>query len=184
MTEDERLESALVALRKDAKSEWAWSTFFQYYSPRLAATLRALGCNPVRVDDLVQEVFRKFLTSSPWAKENSNELPENRVVYAYLRKIAKNLLIDQQRLKHHQVLSLEEMLETDQKNTKSDTLGISDPRLQSVLQHLAPVDIKAVVMKVMGYSLAEIAKELGLTANSLAVRLHRIREKFRTNENS
>ena len=111
-------------------------------------------------------------------------MPDNRVVYGYLRKIAKNVLIDQQRLKQHQVLSLEEILEHDEPDTASDTLGITDPRLQSLLQGLPAADIKVVVMKVMGYSLAEISRELGLTANNLAVRLHRIRERFRSDENS
>lgn len=61
-----------------------------------------------------------------------------------------------------------------------DDCSIQDERLETAIQQLSPSDRHAVVLFYLeGYSGSEVARELGIKADTLHVRLHRIKKKLK-----
>ena len=160
----------------------ALTQLVQALAPKLIAYLRSLGADSHLAEDICQQVFVELL-QSPVRLENQKH------VESCLRKVGGWRLIDAWRRQGHfqRVANLEETLalhagsEIDPaisaarseeiSNLKKRIAKLTD-RDQRILAARAGVDGKI-------WSFDELANELGMTANAVCVRFHRLIARLR-----
>jgi RNA polymerase sigma-70 factor (ECF subfamily) len=136
-----------------------------------------------RATELTQETFVRA-----WQYMERGE--EVRELRPFLYRTLRNLIIDEYR--KHKTVSLESMLESEQGSTEvfmpadeSNTLEAAVDRfdgkraLDSLARLPEPYREVLVMRYVDGFSLAEIARELGESENAVSVRIHRGLKKMR-----
>jgi RNA polymerase sigma factor (sigma-70 family) len=177
------IEASLDNLRRHPKDSDAWSEFYRYFRPQVAAMLFLLGVRKQEdLAELCQEVFYRFLRYSPW-KENWALLPDRSTIIAYLRTATRNALSTYagKRVRARE-LSLEEMGEEILKNRALWVTGEStdlQELLSRVTKHLSSDDQRLLALLVAGYSLSKIAEEYGISYTAAGVRVHRLKERLR-----
>ena len=179
-------EVILAAVRKDPSNPDTWNQFYTFYRRHVAVVLFLLG---VRTDaaDLIQEVFARFLESSPW-RENWSSLPDASVVGAYLRQTAKNVAFDQfrkdARTKATAVGSSVELDRfpgplLDRADTEDDLRTLRRPMLERLAQTLKPQDRALLRHLLQGSALHTIAFDLDISYGAAAVRVTRLKDRLR-----
>lgn len=145
--------------------EAAFETLYNKYADMLFKISYLYTGNSNDSEDILQEVFIKYLDKSP--KFNSNEHEK-----AWLIRTAKNKCIDLKRSKHRSSVSLNE-------NYTEDNNAVIDDMQIAVRSELIKLDdkYKAVVYLYYyeDYSVAQIAECLKITPSNVKTRLKRAR---------
>jgi RNA polymerase sigma-70 factor (ECF subfamily) len=139
--------------------------------------LRALGCDPILAEDLVQEVFLRCLTR-PWPipeGQTGNEL-------AFFKTCARNLLIDHWR-KHRREHSVSELEHLDKAWTEETENGDGSAEMDALAECLRGVPPRARRLLEIRYrdhtSMQAGAAELKMTEGAAKVALQRTRDQLR-----
>jgi RNA polymerase sigma factor (sigma-70 family) len=168
-------QAAIVAVRADPRSEQAWRDFYDYFRRQVAAALIFAGAR-ADVEDLTQDVFRRFLEKCPW-RTDWRTLPDRPVVLKYLRTTATRLVTDQYQLnirRRHEEPG-QELDEFPSRAGLEDTAG----SLDELLRVLDSRDRTLLRLLLQGASLDEIAFELDTTYQNAAVKVHRLKARVK-----
>ncbi len=130
--------------------------------------------------DLLQSALEKYLTAQknmPTRVDNSS---------AYMRRIMRNLYIDQYRRNQRQASDeYDEELHTSVSDISSQSLEqiiIDRDTLQTLWQYLNDKERELLYMwALLGYTIDEIACELECPRGTLLARIHRLRKKLKPN---
>ncbi len=162
--------------QKDAGTEPA--ALFQHMPARHAGALRrwaqARGSSEADIADLVQETFEKALKARPPVR-NDDELR------AWLFVVLRNQFVN----KHRAVAAFMsvpcEMLALPAREPEAMPLWrqIDIEVVHGALSRLSPTLRTTFELRVAGHSLREIARMLGIPEATVAVRLHRARQRLR-----
>jgi RNA polymerase sigma-70 factor (ECF subfamily) len=140
--------------------------FYQLYSePVYRTALRVTG-NPVDAEDVLQNVFLRFLNRKV-------SLDPSRSPKAYMRRVATNASIDLLRRKAAKP-------ETQLEEGRDRSTPISSPflkeMLRSALTKIPPQDAELFVLCYLeGYTYEELSGQFEIERGTIASRLHRIR---------
>jgi RNA polymerase sigma-70 factor (ECF subfamily) len=138
----------------------------RYYAAVYHAALRVTG-NPADAEDAMQTVFLRILTHG--GRMDSTQAPE-----AYLRRAAVNAAIDmlRRRISHGEV-----QLDSDSPSIAGENTALLKEQLRRAIAALDQSDAVLFLLRyVEGMSNGELAEMFGQEKNSIAVRLHRIRQ--------
>lgn len=159
----------------------AFERLVEEHHLRLRAYTARFVAEPADALDLVQDAFIR-------AWRSLADLDPARPVWPWLRTIARNLVIDhlrrRQRRPEHPLAHLEqeaaaETPEAADAETGRQAAAIS--ALQGCLEELDPANRDLVQRRFhLGEPVQAIAEALGLRANSLSMRLTRLRDRLRT----
>lgn len=140
--------------------------FYQLYSePVYRTALRVTG-NPVDAEDVLQNVFLRFLNRKV-------TLDPNRAPKAYMRRVATNASID---LLRRKAAKPETELEEGRNRGTSKSSPFLKEMLRSALAKLPPQDAELFVLCYLeGYSYEELANQFEIERGTIASRLHRIK---------
>lgn len=140
--------------------------FYQLYSePVYRTALRVTG-NQVDAEDVLQNVFLRFL-------KRRVTLDPNRSPKAYMRRVATNASIDLLRRKAAKPET--ELEEGRDRNTPRGSPFLKE-MLRSALAKLPPQDAELFVLCYLeGYSYEELAGQFEIERGTIASRLHRIK---------
>ncbi|MEK6373780.1 MAG: sigma-70 family RNA polymerase sigma factor [Acidobacteriota bacterium] len=160
----------LAMLREDRHNQQAWEDFYHFYRRHVVTALYFLG---VRDDlgDIVSEVFFRFLLYSPWRNDTST-LPDDGVIRAYLRRVARNLAIAAIGKRDREValsIDVASKVEADERVIVEDILRQLSERDHEFFHRYYD----------SGYSLGELARQYGTSYAAAGTRLHRIRQKLK-----
>jgi DNA-directed RNA polymerase specialized sigma24 family protein len=181
--EVERVEAALVELRRRPDDEAAWATFYRYFRRQVAGQLFLAGVR--RQDDvaeLCQVVFTKFLEYSPW-KDDWRTLPSRGRIAAYLRRVAESVRADYFTSRRAEP----EVLLDELDNRAIETAGLTVPgaptpspaALRERLSGLSDDERRLLGMVIRGVPPKEIARQLRITYTAAGVRVHRLKARVR-----
>jgi len=140
--------------------------FYQLYSgPVYRTALRVTG-NPVDAEDILQNVFLRFLNRKV-------TLDPSRSPKAYMRRVATNASID---LLRRKAAKPETELEEGRDKSAPRSSPFLKEMLRSALTKLPPQDAELFVLCYLeGYTYEELAGQYGIERGTIASRLHRIR---------
>lgn len=157
------------ALLKAAKrlDQVALEKIFDLYAPLLYNYLLRLCQDPIQADQIVGDVFSRFLDQLAAGKGPRTNLR------SYLYQIAYHLFIDQTR-EYQRVAPIEivEYIEPDTESvqTEVEKRALLDTVLQAINNHLTNEQRHAVVLRLLeGLSLKETAKIMDKNTNSVKV---------------
>lgn len=146
----------------------AFSEIYRLASPRLFSYLLRLTRNEAHAEDIVQVTFMK-------AHRSRDRYQPGAPVMPWLFTIARNSLRDDFRGLRARNESLTQDGTMPERATRPQAHRIDDR--QELLRALGKVPRSqrdaVVLTKVLGLSVAEAAEEVGTTANSLKIRVHR-----------
>jgi RNA polymerase sigma-70 factor, ECF subfamily len=149
----------------DSSTEFA-DLYERHYAAVFHTALRITG-NPADAEDVLQTVFLRILNRT--AAMESAQSPQ-----AYFRRAAANAAID---LLRRRVSHREERLEEASSVAAQESTALLKERLRRALAALDPADAVLFSLRyIEGMSNGELAEMLGQEKNSIAVRLHRIRQ--------
>lgn len=149
------------------------------YRPRIAAFVGKLAPVGSDVDDIVQETLLKM------AKGWDNFKGES-ALSSWIFKIASNVLVD-----HMRALSVRPVISIAEPVNLPSPVEINSPLTSAMNNQMSdcvqgkvailPEAYREVLIKhdIEGVKLKEIAQNQGVNVNSIKVRLHRARKKFR-----
>ncbi len=121
--------------------------------------------NRSEAEDVTQDVFVAMLKKMPFKSEEH--------LKAWLIRVAINKSINYLKSSRKKVLSLDENIDVEAKHSETDEI--------EELQELPEFDRSVIYLYYYeGYSIKEIAKITGKSANSINIRLFRAREKLKT----
>ena len=121
--------------------------------------------NRSEAEDITQDVFVAMLKKLPFKSEEH--------LKAWLIRVAINKSINYLKSSRKKVLSLDENIDVEAKHSETDEI--------EELQELPEFDRSVIYLYYYeGYSIKEIAKITGKSANSINIRLFRAREKLKT----
>lgn len=121
--------------------------------------------NRSEAEDITQDVFVAMLKKMPFKSEEH--------LKAWLIRVAINKSINYLKSSRKKVLSLDENIDVEAKHSETDEI--------EELQELPEFDRSVIYLYYYeGYSIKEIAKITGKSANSINIRLFRAREKLKT----
>ena len=121
--------------------------------------------NRSEAEDITQDVFVAMLKKLPFKSEAH--------LKAWLIRVAINKSINYLKSSRKKVLSLDENIDVEAKHSETDEI--------EELQELPEFDRSVIYLYYYeGYSIKEIAKITGKSANSINIRLFRAREKLKT----
>lgn len=121
--------------------------------------------NRSEAEDVTQDVFVAMLKKMPFKSEEH--------LKAWLIRVAINKSINYLKSNRKKVLSLDENIDVEAKHSETDEI--------EELQELPEFDRSVIYLYYYeGYSIKEIAKITGKSANSINIRLFRAREKLKT----
>jgi RNA polymerase sigma-70 factor, ECF subfamily len=137
-----------------------------HYAAVYRTALRVTG-NPADAEDVLQTVFLRVLNQG-------DHLRHSRMPEAYFRRAAANAAVDLLRRKiAHAEIQIDDVLPLPAKETPA----LLKERLRRAIAALEPNDaILFLLRHVEGLSNGELAELFGQDKNSVAVRLHRIRQ--------
>jgi RNA polymerase sigma-70 factor, ECF subfamily len=150
------------------------SEFTELYENHYAAVyrtaLRVTG-NPADAEDVLQTVFLRVLS-------RRDRLEYSRMPEAYFRRAAANAAVD---LLRRKVTHAEIQLEDAPSPVAKETETLLKERLRRAIATLEQNDaIMFILRHVEGLTNGELAEMFGQEKNSIAVRLHRIRQALQT----
>jgi DNA-directed RNA polymerase specialized sigma24 family protein len=169
-------DAALEAIRANPTDEDAWTRFYVCFRPQVAAFLYHHGIR-AELADVTQDVFFRFIRSSPWRTDWST-LPNRQVVMAYLRKTAQNVVVSRFRdLARRPQEEARDRLDELQglATTASDVTGLLD----RIALELDKFDGDLLRMLMDGSSLDHIASQYQITYGAAGVRVHRLKQKLK-----
>lgn len=144
--------------------------FERYYAAVYRAALRITG-NPADAEDVLQTVFLRVLNQS--SHLDPAQLPE-----AYFRRAATNAAID---LLRRRLFRAESPFDETYPHAVVESPVLLKERLRRAIASLEQSDAEVFLLRyVEGLSNAELAEMFGQEKNSIAVRLHRIRQTLQT----
>jgi RNA polymerase sigma-70 factor (ECF subfamily) len=137
-----------------------------HYAAVYRTALRVTG-NPADAEDVLQTVFLRVL-------HQGDHLRYSRMPEAYFRRAAANAAVDLLRRKiAHAEIQIDDVLPPRARETPA----LLKERLRRAIAVLEPDDAALFLLRhVEGLSNGELAELLGQDKNSVAVRLHRIRQ--------
>jgi RNA polymerase sigma-70 factor (ECF subfamily) len=140
--------------------------FYQLYSePVYRTALRVTG-NPADAEDVLQNVFLRFLNRRV-------TLDPSRSPKAYMRRVATNASID---LLRRKAAKPETELEEERNGRAPRSSPFLKEMLRSALTKLPQQDAELFVLCYLeGYTYEELAGQFGIERGTIASRLHRIR---------
>lgn len=135
-----------------AKEEWKW----RQWKEREEQKLRELG---------MDEASIQTLRESDWADFNSNRrFQEHQTsLLDYME-----LLLAESEATEPEIRSVEELLES-----------ISDEKLLHILLEADRKTLQILVLRMMGYAVADIARKLGMTDRAVYCRIDRLKKKIK-----
>ena len=154
--------------------EWFQGLFDAAYTPLLAYARRRTN-DPAEADDVVAEVFtvawRRRAQRHGDPRRQAAELP-------WLYGIASNVIRNQQRSNRRR-LRLVERLGSQPPPVQPDPAELAAETLRAALDRL-PWDDREVLRLIAwdGLTHAEVGAVLGVSANAVAIRVHRARKKL------
>lgn len=170
-------DRALALVRAHPRDDAAWREFYVCFRPQVAALLYRLGARG-DVPDLTQDVFLRFLRSSPW-RHDWTSLPDRQVVLSYLRKIARTAVVSKLRSAARRPEE-EPTVHLDDLHAAADAAAIdSAALLERLAADLGEQDARLLRRVARGASIAEIAADDEISYSAAGVRIHRLKEKVR-----
>jgi RNA polymerase sigma-70 factor (ECF subfamily) len=168
------METAIDLMRKQpfvmtSSTEFA-DLYERHYASVYRTALRVTG-NPADAEDAMQTVFLRVLNQG--GRLDLVHTPE-----AYFRRAATNAAVD---LLRKRVLHAETQLDHASLLAARESPALLKEQLRRAIAALAPDDAMVFLLRfVEGMSNGELAEMLGQDKNSIAVRLHRIRQSLQT----
>ena len=152
-----------------SSSEFA-ELYENHYAAVYRTALRVTG-SPADAEDVLQTVFLRVLSQG-------NRLEYSRMPEAYFRRAAANAAVD---LLRRRVTRAEIQLENAPSPVAKETEALLKERLRRAIATLEHNDALMFLLRhVEGLSNGELAELFGQEKNSIAVRLHRIRQALQT----
>ena len=140
--------------------------FYQLYSELVYRTALRVTGNPADAEDVLQNVFLRFLNRKV-------TLDPSRSPRAYVRRVATNASIDLLRRKAARPAT---KLDEGRDGSTPKSSPLLKEMLRSALAKLPPQDAKLFVLCYLeGYTYEELAGQFGIERGTIASRLHRIR---------
>jgi RNA polymerase sigma factor (sigma-70 family) len=169
------LDSVLGRLAADRADEGAWLALYQYAWPRvMAISHRIVHGRRELAEDVAQEVFLRLLKYTDLAR-----FPSSTELLRYLAVVARNAARDLQR-EHGESSDLPEIPDaTIPEALKSDAMLLSTAEVAHLLTKLSgklgDQDRRLVDLLAQGFTVGEIARNLGISYSNAGVRIHRLR---------
>jgi len=167
--------STLAVSRVTAKSlEQDFEQMFREHSQLLYRTAYSLLDNPADAEDVLQTIFLRLLR-----REFPPDLQHNAKGYLYRAAVNLSLNVIRSR-QRHELTGDAERLEVPADTSGSNVAEDTHQRLAEALAELSPEATQILVLRyVHDYSDADIAKLLGTSRGSIAMRLFRSRARLR-----
>ena len=174
--------SLLQRLRRPEEQEASWKRFVQLYTPLLFHWARKLGLSAEDAADLVQDVLMLLMQKLPEFEYNAS-----RSFRGWLRTVTLNKWRDMRRLRRVRVTDADTDLADEKEADAAAAFEEAEYRAHVVQQALAlmqaefqPETWKACWdYMIIGKPAAEVAKELGLTVNSVYLAKSRVLSRLR-----
>jgi len=176
---DRSILSPVVPGGSPPGDEADFANFFRAtFSRTIAYVILMFNVSETDAADVTQEAF--LITCRSWSSVRSYENPE-----AYLRKVARHLAIDLRRKQARQhPADLETLIKNESDVTASKTdyaaeteLAVDIVRMLAMLPHRQRMIFT--MMHFYQMTIKEISIELGVSASTVAVHLHRARSSLR-----
>lgn len=174
-TNNDQLRDLLARLQPDPKNEQLWAELY-YHVKRFvyAVAYRALHGNEALAKDATQNVFLRLFQYLEFT-----EFSDPEEFLAYIATVARNAALDLRRVEGKYVSGLDLTLCDFIPGTATpEQHERAKRRLHDLLEQLEPEEGRLVELLMQGFSLDEIAGQLGLSYANAAVRVHRLREKM------
>jgi RNA polymerase sigma-70 factor (ECF subfamily) len=140
--------------------------FYQIYSESVYRTALRVTGNPTDAEDVLQNVFLRFL-------KRKVTLDPDRSPKAYMRRVATNASID---LLRRKAARPETELDEGRDKSAPKSSPVLKEMLRNALAKLPPQDGELFVLCYLeGYTYEELADQFGIERGTIASRLHRIR---------
>jgi RNA polymerase sigma-70 factor (ECF subfamily) len=182
-----KTRSSLLRRVRDPADADGWRQFIALYQPLLLAYVRRQGLSGPDAQDVVQDVLARLLRTLP-----EFELNRRRGRFrTWLWRLTRNLLIDRARRQHHQTLAERAQAKPEARELPQDEEPDADWRtlhrrhvLEFAKAHVRARSQPRTWACFEGYVLrgrpcAEVAAELGVTPNVVAVSSSRILARLR-----
>jgi RNA polymerase sigma factor (sigma-70 family) len=170
--------AGIAAPEEQPNADARLESVYELHAARLRARCLRLTGDPLAAEDLMQEVFARFLARFP-------QLPESTNVEGYLLATARNIWINHARgQRRHPVAELDAARASDDR-VEHDPVRSLLLREQRELVHEGARELtgrqrRALAMRELdGSSYAEIGNDLGIGANAVAQVLWRARAQLR-----
>jgi RNA polymerase sigma factor (sigma-70 family) len=172
---NEKLRDLLVRLQAAPKNEQLWAELYRHVRRFVyAVAYRALSGNEELAKDATQNVFMRLFVYLEFT-----EFTEPEEFLAYIATVARNAALDLRRVEGKYVTGLDLTLCDCIPGTATPEQHERAKRsLHEVLEQLEPAETRLVNLLMQGFSLDEIASQLGISYANAAVRIHRLREKM------
>ena len=174
----EAFEEKLAEIRAAPDSGTAWTLLYHLIAPQIRSHLFRLGArNADRREDLVHDVFVRFIKYSGWSADWTS-VPAYPEFVAYVRTVTKNVHRDAFRKESHTV-------EVHDPHSASDAISteVSDLEMRIALRrwlrHLTPAEKELFRLMVEIKSVSEIADRLEISYSAAATRISRLRQRLR-----
>ncbi|HVZ41384.1 MAG TPA: sigma-70 family RNA polymerase sigma factor [Candidatus Kapabacteria bacterium] len=175
------IDEALRCLAEDRRNERAWLAVYRYYWPyAVAIAYRRLHHQREQASEAAQETFVRLLRYAafdrPWTEEGFKR---------YLAAICAHVCTDME-TEGARRASRERPLETATAGEGTGGVAESDEahfvaedEYRAILEGFGEQDRGILELVVNGHSFAEIADAMGMTYAAVAMRVSRLRERFR-----
>jgi RNA polymerase sigma factor (sigma-70 family) len=176
VTSDRPIGESLQVLALDRHDEDAWRVLFRHMWPFTVTVCgRLLGGDVDAAQEAAQESLARLARYAPFG-----DLQEPAAFRAYARTVCRRVVHARYRERGATLLvSIEssEVLASDDLDPEQEA-GVKT-LFESILAELDRDGQRLLRMTVAGYSLSEIARELGITYQAAGVRVHRVRKRLR-----
>jgi RNA polymerase sigma-70 factor (ECF subfamily) len=178
MESEERIQLAdvLASLAKNRQDDEAWKSLYKGMWPFIwTLVFRRLHGLKEAAEDASQEVFVRLLKSCPFDRLRD---PEEFRAYTYTvavnvsRNYMRLLRVELKNRSVGELDSVQSTMDTPEGNAERNDL------LREIFGQLDERDQQLLKLLIEGYSLGEIASQLGLSYRNAAVRVHRIRKRL------
>jgi RNA polymerase sigma-70 factor (ECF subfamily) len=144
------------------------------YGPAIARLARGYEADPALREDLVQEIHAALWRSFAYFE---GQCSERSWLYRVAHNVAVSHLIARRRIRPESFGGLEEieaLADDGDLETEAGERRVVE-RLLATIHRLAPADRQVILLYLEDLSAAEIGEVTGLSANAVAVRIHRIK---------
>jgi RNA polymerase sigma factor (sigma-70 family) len=174
----EAFEEKLAEIRRAPDSTTAWTLLYRLIAPQIRAHLFRLGTRDAsRREDLLQDVFVRFIKYSGWSNDWAL-LPPYPEFVAYVRTVTRNAHRDA----YHRASHMPESVDVVFDNQPS-TSGASATEMQIAfrrwLSELSKPEQELLRLLLETESLSEISERLHITYSAAATRISRLRQRLR-----